>query len=88
MRAGRQPGDPGRPGVITAHQPQPACGEQVRALLHGRVQQLLPGGGLVRACRAIGWGPTFRLCLILAVRWGVPLSGGVKLASLLLSHVH
>ena len=35
-----------------------------------------------------GWGATCRLCLILAVRWGVPVVGGMKLASLLLGHLH
>lgn len=35
-----------------------------------------------------GWGSTCRLCLILVVRWGVPMSGGVKLAGMLLSHIH
>ena len=35
-----------------------------------------------------GWGATFRLCLILAVRWGVPVAGGVKLVSLLLGLMH
>ena len=35
-----------------------------------------------------GWGSTCRLCLILVVRWGIPVSAGVKLTGLLLSHVH
>lgn len=35
-----------------------------------------------------GWGVTLRLCLILAVRWGVPVSGAVKLASIMLAHGH
>lgn len=35
-----------------------------------------------------GWGSTCRLCLILAVRWGVPVSGGAYVARLLLMHVH
>jgi len=35
-----------------------------------------------------GWGATLRLCLILAIRWGVPVSGGVRIVILLLSHVH
>jgi hypothetical protein len=33
-----------------------------------------------------GWGSTCRLCLILVVRWGMPVSGGVKLAGMLLPH--
>jgi hypothetical protein len=35
-----------------------------------------------------GWGSTCRLCLILAVRWGVPVSGGLEAAKLVLAHVH
>jgi hypothetical protein len=35
-----------------------------------------------------GWGSTCRLCLILAVRWGVPVSGGLYVARLLLEHIH
>jgi hypothetical protein len=35
-----------------------------------------------------GWGATCRLCLILAMRWGVPLTAGVKVVSLLLGHFH
>jgi hypothetical protein len=35
-----------------------------------------------------GWGSTCRLCLILLVRWGIPVTGGVKLVSLLMGHIH
>ena len=35
-----------------------------------------------------GWGSTCRLCLVLAVRWGVPVTGGLKVVTLLLNHVH
>jgi hypothetical protein len=34
-----------------------------------------------------GWGATSRLCLILTVRWGLPVSGVVKLTSVVLAHV-
>jgi hypothetical protein len=33
-----------------------------------------------------GWGPTVRLCLILAVRWGIPVAGLVRLTGLVLAH--
>ncbi len=33
-----------------------------------------------------GWGATCRLCLILTVRWGLPISVAVKLTSMLLGH--
>jgi len=33
-----------------------------------------------------GWGPTARLCLILAVQWGIPVSGAVRAAGLVLPH--
>ena len=41
VRAGDQPGDPGCAVVKPAHDPDPACGEHVRALLHRRIQELL-----------------------------------------------
>jgi hypothetical protein len=33
-----------------------------------------------------GWGATCRLCLILVVRWGLPVSAAMKLAGLVLGH--
>lgn len=33
-----------------------------------------------------GWGSTCRLCLILAVRWGIPVTAVVKLIGLLRGH--
>jgi hypothetical protein len=44
--------------------------------------------GMYRQAINDGWGATCRLCLILLFRWGVPVSGGVKLASMLLGHIH
>lgn len=50
-------------------------------------QRAFPGAvGAYLAAANGGWGVTLRLCLILAVWWGLPTAGAVRVAALLLAH--